>query len=62
MGGKEYVGVAYDPLDNFRAGSKHRDRCGRSCGDVHNCSFVSFVIFGGVESANGGSHSQKARD
>lgn len=61
MGGKEYVGVAYGPLDNFRAGSKHRDQCGRSCGDVHNCSFVSFSIFGGGESGSGGSHSQKVR-
>jgi len=62
MGGKEYVGVAYDPLDNFRAGSKQRDQCGRSCGDVHNYSSVSFSIFGSGESCSGGSHSQKARE
>lgn len=37
----------------------HRDWCGRSCGDVHNHSFVSFV-FWGSECGNGGSHTQKA--
>lgn len=48
MGGKEYVGVVYDPLGNFRVGSKHRHQCGRSCGDAYNCSFVSSASLGAV--------------
>lgn len=53
------VDVAYDQLDNVRAGSMRRDWCGSSCGDVHNHSFMSFMFWGG-ECGSGGSHTQKA--
>lgn len=59
MGGRVYVAVAYDQLDNLRAGSKHRAWRGRSIGDVRNCSFVSLSKFGGGSDR---SHSQKPRE
>lgn len=54
-----YVAVAYDQLDNLRAGSKHRAWRGRRFGDVCNCSFVSLGKFGG---GSGRSCSQKPKE